>query len=178
MRDKLIINGIAMIPTIETERLRLIPPSMDCFEAYQNFYSDGEASKMYGGPIAEGPILARLKADLGSWYLLGFGVWAIQLKSDDKIIGTCGFWQGRGWPIELTWWVLPEHRGKGYATEASKMAIHHAYHEFKWEKVETYMNDENIAARGLVEKLGGTMTRREIFPDGLKRNIYLLPKNL
>jgi hypothetical protein len=55
-------------------------------------------------------------------------------------------------------------------------ALLHAYNEFKWDKVETYMNDENIAARSLVEKLGGVKTKRKKFPDGLSRYIYELPK--
>jgi len=52
----------------------------------------------------------------------------------------------------------------------------HAYDEFKWDVVETYMNDENLAARTLVEKLGGKKTRRECFNDGLSRDIYHIPK--
>ncbi|GAA5445353.1 hypothetical protein Misp06_03555 [Microbulbifer sp. NBRC 101763] len=165
-----------MIPIIETERLRLVPPSEECFEVYEEFYTDKEASKMYGGPIKKEQVWSRLKADLGSWHLLGFGVWAIQLKSDNSYIGTCGFWQGKDWPRELTWWVTPEGRGKGIATEASNAALLHAYNEFKWNIVETYMDDENIAARALVERLGGKKTRRVQFNDGLSRDIYALPK--
>ncbi|WDE07842.1 GNAT family N-acetyltransferase [Thalassomonas viridans] len=165
-----------MIPTIETERLKLVPPSLECFDAYEKFYTDEEASKMYGGPVNKEQVWARLKADLGSWHLLGFGVWVIQLKSDNSYVGTCGFWQGKDWPRELTWWVTPEGRGKGIATEASNAALLHAYNEFKWDVVETYMNDENVAARALVEKLAGKKVRREKFNDGLSRDIYVLPK--
>lgn len=38
------------------------------------------------------------------------------------------------------------------------------------------MNDENVAARNLVEKLGGQKTGRKSFNDGLSRDIYKLPK--
>lgn len=165
-----------MIPVLETEKLRLVPPSLETLEVYELFYTDSEASKAYGGPINKEQVLARLKADLGSWYLLGFGVWVIQLKSDNSFLGTCGFWQGKDWPIELTWWVLSKARGRGIATEASKAAIAHAYKEFKWDVVKTYMNDENLAARNLVEKLGGQKIDRQIFNDGLSRDIYKLPK--
>ncbi|PAJ70616.1 GNAT family N-acetyltransferase [Pseudoalteromonas sp. NBT06-2] len=165
-----------MIPTIETERLKLVPPSVDCFDVYEKFYTDADASKAYGGPIGKESVWARLKADIGSWYLLGFGVWVIKRKSDNNYIGTCGFWQGNDWPKELTWWITPEGRGQGIATEASNAALLHAYNEFNWDIVETYMNDENIAARALVEKLGGKKTRRECFNDGLSRDIYQIPK--
>jgi len=139
---------------------------------YEQFYTDSDASVAYGGPLNLEQSFARLKADLGSWHLLGFGVWIIELKSDNSVIGTCGFWQGKDWPIELTWWVLPTARGKGIATEASKAALSHAYKEFKWDSVQTYMNDENVAARSLVEKLGGQKFDRQRFVDGLTRDIY------
>ena len=164
------------IPTLATERLRLVPPSLAAFAAYERFYTDAQASKAYGGPIAKEQVWARLKADIGSWYLLGFGVWVIQRKSDNSYIGTCGFWQGKDWPKELTWWVMPEGRGQGFATEASNAVLSHAYTELKWDVVETYMNDDNLAARALVEKLGGIKVRRAQFNDGLSRDIYQIPK--
>ena len=164
-----------MIPTLETKRLKLLPPNQNCFDLYEKFYTDADASKMYGGPTTREQTWARLKADIGSWYLLEFGVWVIKLKSDNRLVGTCGFWKGKDWPVELTWWVLPEFQGKGFATEASKAAILHGYNEFNWTLVETYMNDENSAATSLVEKLGGFKTKRAIFPDGIYRDTYTLP---
>jgi RimJ/RimL family protein N-acetyltransferase len=117
-----------------------------------------------------------LSADLGSWYLQGFGVWAVQLKSDGQCIGTCGFWQGLGWPRELTWWVLPRFRGQGFAKEASRAAVAHAYEALAWPIVETYMNDENAPAKALVLSLGGQLARRQLFPDALERDVYVLPR--
>jgi len=165
-----------MIAVLETKRLRLIPPCIENLKVYELFYTDPEASKTYGGPLEKEQILTRLKADLGSWYLLGFGVWVIQQKSDNSFLDTCGFWQGKDWPKELTWRVLPKARGKGIATEASKAAIAHAYNKFKWETVDTYMEDNNDVARALVEKLGAQKVDRQGFSDGLSRDIYTLPK--
>ena len=165
-----------MIPTLETVRLLLVPLSAACSDMYERFYTDQQASHAYGGPISSGAAWARLSADLGSWYLSGFGVWAIQRKNENDLVGACGFWQGKGWTRELTWWLLPEARGKGLASEASLAVISHAYKVFGWDKVETYMSDENQSARTLVERLGGIKTRREEFPDGLVRNIYEIPE--
>ncbi len=164
-----------LIPSLTTERLELIPPSLSCQHLYNTFYMDAHASEMYGGPLTEEQTFGRLKADIGSWYLLGFGIWIIKRKSDQKLLGTCGFWQGANWPRELTWWLLPEARGTGFAQEASKAAIRYAYEHFEWQVVETYMNDENDAARKLVERLGGIKNRRELFPDKFSRDIYQIP---
>lgn len=86
--------GSNLIPTIETARLTLAPLSRASANAYESFYTDAAASSPYGGPMGAGAAFARLAADLGTWYLQGFGVWAVQLKSDGQCMGTCGFWQG------------------------------------------------------------------------------------
>lgn len=164
-----------LIPSLETDRLRLVPPSADCAAAYEAFYTDASASHHYGGPLSAGQAWARLAADIGAWHLLGFGVWAVELKAERAIVGTCGFWQGKGWPRELTWWLLPAARGKGIAFEASRAAIGHAYGVFGWPEVQTYMHDDNAAARSLVVRLGGRFVARQPFPDGLQRDLFRLP---
>lgn len=165
-----------LIPTLHTERLSLIPPDAGCDAAYQRFYTDAEASKFYSGPLTPAATWARLASDLGNWHLQGFGVWAIRETESGDILGTCGFWQGRGWPRELTWWLLPEARGKGIAQEASRAAVAHAYDVFGWSSVETYMNDDNLAAKSLVLKLGGVRVERRVFPDGLERDYFHIPR--
>lgn len=164
------------IPTLHTERLALMPPDASCDALYQRFYTDAAASHHYGGPLTPGAAWARLAADRGGWALQGFGVWVIRRRAEGDLVGTCGFWQGRGWPRELTWWLLPEVRGHGLAAEASRAAIHHAYDAFGWPQVQTYMNDDNAAARALVLRLGGERIDRLRFPDGLARDLFRLPR--
>lgn len=163
------------IPSLHTERLELIPPDRRCDAAYQRFYTDPDASAAYGGPLTASATWARLAFDVGAWTLQGFGVWAIRTRHDQEMIGVCGYWQGRGWPRELTWWLLPEHRGRGFALEASRAAIAHAYDTWGWEAVETYTNDSNLAARALVAWLGGIQIDRRMFPDGDERYVYSIP---
>jgi [ribosomal protein S5]-alanine N-acetyltransferase len=164
-----------VIPTLITERLRLAPLSSACESAYVAFYTDESASKTYGGPLTHAGALARLTSDREAWHRQGFGVWAIELTERGGVLGVCGFWQGPGWPRELTWWLLPHARGRGYALEASRAAVAHAYRVFGWEAVQTYMNDENEPARGLALRLEGKTTGRQAFPDGLERDVYLIP---
>ena len=164
------------IPTLVTERLVLIPPDRSCEHLYEKFYTDADASVAYGGPLSTGAAWARLATDLGAWSLQEFGVWVIQQRASGDHVGVCGFWQGKGWPRELTWWLLPEVRGMGIAQEASSAAIAHAYDVFGWHTVETYMNDSNKPARALVLKLGGQTVKRQQFPDGVERDIFHLPR--
>jgi [ribosomal protein S5]-alanine N-acetyltransferase len=167
--------GELLVPTLSTERLRLVPPSAACASAYEQFYTDPLASRAYGGPLSPAAARARLVADIGSWPLQGFGVWAVERKLQGDVVGTCGFWQGQGWPRELTWWLLPRARGQGLAHEASRAAVSHAYGCFGWSEVHTYMNDANEPARALALRLGGEKIARSTFPDGLERDVFRIP---
>ncbi len=162
-------------PTLETLRLRLTALGPDCEAAYQRFYTDAEASAAYGGPLPPSAAGSRLASDIGTWQLQGFGVWAIRLVATAEMVGVCGFWQGKGWPRELTWWLLPSGRGQGLALEASRAVVNHAYAVFGWAEVQTYMKDDNEPARALALRLGGQIVGRQVFPDGLERTFYRIP---
>ena len=162
------------IPTLQTSRLCLVPPSLKASQLYEEFYTDTQASSEYGGPLTPGAAQTRLASDLGTWHLHGYGVWIIYRRREQDLVGVCGYWQGLGWPRELTWWLLPKARGAGIAREASEAAINHAYRAFEWPVVETYMNDTNESARKLVMSLGGVKTKRQLFPDGLERDVFHL----
>lgn len=64
---------------------------------------------------------------------------------------------------------MTDGRGKGIAIEASKAALEYVHINFIWHSVETYMYDDDIAARSLI-KLGGNVVARKVFPDGLSRD--------
>lgn len=163
------------IPTLATDRLDLVPPDASCLPAYERFFMDGSASDGYGGaPLTAEAARARLAADQRAWEARGFGLWVI--RHEGLPVGACGFAQKSGWPRELTWWLLPAHRGQGLAREASRAAIDHAYAVFGWPSVETYMKDSNAAARALALSLGGIRIGRPVFPDGLARDLFRLPR--
>ncbi|MEP3276270.1 MAG: GNAT family N-acetyltransferase [Stappiaceae bacterium] len=163
-------------PEIKTERMTLRAPNGADFAIYERFFGDANASKFYGGPMSPLRAWKKLAADLGHWHLRGYGMWALQINETDEMIGACGLVWPEGWPRhELTWWIVPSARRRGYALEASRAAISFAYRTLKWEQVETHMDDNNDPARNLALKLGGTIVDRIEFPDDLKRNIYVLP---
>jgi [ribosomal protein S5]-alanine N-acetyltransferase len=164
------------VPVLHTARLALLAPSAAHAPLYEAFYTDAGASAAYGGPLTNEAARARLAGDIETWQLRGFGVWVVQRRDTGDVVGVCGFWQGTGWPTELTWWLLPAARGTGIATEASRAAIRHACRDFGWPAVETYMNDTNQAARALVLRLGGVKVDRRMFPDGLERDVFRFPR--
>ena len=170
-------SGNTLPPTLHTERLTLRPPRASDFATYEAFFADADASAFYGGPLDTAQAWRVLAMDFGHWALRGYGRWVVESKTTGEAFGSCGLWWPHGLPrSELTWWLLPHARGSGYATEASLAAISFGYDVLGWDLVETHMNDNNLAAVRLVERLGGTVFTRETFPDGIARNVYKLPR--
>ena len=163
------------VPTLSTGRLILRGPEGADFALYRDFYAQATGPGGYGGPRRPDEAFRRLAMDIGHWSLRGFGRWVMVRAEDGAAIGGCGLVHPLGWPShELTWWLLPEARGQGYATEASRAVIDHALRALRWPVVETHMRDENDAARRLAERLGGRIVRRETFPDGVARDVFAL----
>ncbi|MGB1237431.1 MAG: GNAT family N-acetyltransferase [Pseudomonadales bacterium] len=166
-----------MIPTLSSPELILRAPRESDFCVYQAFFCDAQASHFYGGPLSATNAWKQLAMDLGHWHLKGYGVWVIESKETGEVLGGCGFWWPNAWPRpELTWWLATAARGRGIATKASKLAIDFAYNQLQWQHVETHLRDDNEAARQLVIRLGGEVIAREAFPDGVDRNVYVIPQ--
>lgn len=163
-------------PIIETERLTLRAPIAEDVSVFTAFYADAAGSGSYGGPRRADQAFAVLCVDIGHWHVKGFGKWMLVRRTDGAVMGGCGLVHPDGWPChELTWWLLPEHRGNGYAQEASKAVIAFGYDTLGWNPVETHIRDENRPAKRLIDALGGVKSRRETLPDDVTRNIYSLP---
>lgn len=165
------------IPSITTDRLILRAPEDGDFQVYRDFFADAEASAYYGGPLSADRAWRVLATDIGHWALRGFGRWSIVERASGDMVGGCGLWWPDGYPrSELTWWIIPAARRNGYALEASRAAINFGYEILRWKMVETHMDDTNVAARQLAEKLGGQVIARETFPDGIARDVLALPR--
>lgn len=161
---------------LSTDRLTLRGPVADDFAAYRSFYADAEASAFYGGPLAPALAWRKLAFDIGHWSLRGFGMWSLVARETGLMIGSCGIVHPEGWPRhELTWWIMPQARRRGYALEASQAVLGWAGQALGWPAVETHMNDENLPARRLAERLDRQVIARELFPDGQFRDVFAMP---
>ena len=73
--------------------------------------------------------------------------------------------------------MLPEARVQGFATDVSIAAIAFGYDDLGWSIVEAPMNDDDLAAKPQVQRLGRAIILRETFPDGITRDLYELPRD-
>ncbi len=167
-----------MSPVIETSRLVLRVPTADDLGAYQAFYDiPSDQLGSYRAPRPSDEVEGILARDITDWQEKNFGMFLVHRRDTGDFVGGTGIKHPSDWPRhELTWWLMPAARGTGFATEASLAVLTWAYDTLGWPVVETHMRDENLPARRLAERLGGSKIARETFPDGVTRDVFALPR--
>jgi RimJ/RimL family protein N-acetyltransferase len=76
---------------------------------------------------------------------------------------------------EVGYWVTPEARGEGYATEATDLLVGYAFDQRQLNKVIANAFDFNAGSRRVLEKVGFTeegLHREEAFVDGAFVDIH------
>jgi RimJ/RimL family protein N-acetyltransferase len=142
---------------LSTERLLLRMFRESDLDGYAAMFADPEVTRYIG----EGRTLPRweawrsMAAMLGHWQLRGYGMWALERRSDGELVGRAGLWNPEGWPgIEAGWTLRREFWGHGYATEAARASLEFAFHELKLPRIISLIHPENHRSIRVAERLG------------------------
>ncbi len=140
---------------IETPRLRMRQWQPRDYPAFARYYADETLARYVGGRKDAEQAWRHLALQVGHWALKGFGYWAVEDKASAQLAGCVGLWQSPGWPeLELGYWIMQEHQGKGYAFEACQRAIHVARHALNSDSLVSYIDPANAPSIHLAERLG------------------------
>lgn len=92
---------------------------------------------------------------LGHWVLRGYGMWGVEELETGRLVGRVGFHNPDGWPaFELGWTIGKNWWGKGYATEAAKACLDHAFNHMGREHVISLIDPENLSSIRVAERIG------------------------
>lgn len=145
---------------LETPRLRMRAFRGEDLDAYAAMSADPEVMRYLG----TGVTLSRMDAwrsiagILGHWKLLGYGMWALELKSSGEFIGRAGFLDPPGWPgFELGWVLGRPHWGHGYASEAATRARDYAFAELGRDKFISLIRHGNERSARVAERVGARL---------------------
>jgi RimJ/RimL family protein N-acetyltransferase len=158
-----------VIPRLETERLLLREWRPEDFEAHARFMADADVTRyLTGEPLSRMEAWRNLAMILGHWELRGFGLWAVERKSDGAFIGRVGMNYPEGWPaVEVGWTLGKEYWGAGFATEAARAALAYAFLTQNLERVISVIQIDNVASQAVATRLGETRgPRHEIVHGG------------
>ena len=156
------VDGAAFIPTIETARLRLRPYRLDDFDAYAAMWADPAVVRYVGGsPVPREAAWLRFLRQIGLWYHLGFGFFALEHRESGEFAGEAGFHDLRRaitpsleGTMETGWALIPAMRGKGLAEEAVRAAIDWAVHNGTGDRLTCVIHVDNAPSLRLARTLG------------------------
>ena len=160
-------------PTLETERLRLREWRKDDREDYWALLEEPAVYRYFGPePASREENWRRMVAAVGSWTINGFGGWAVERKSDSRLIGMCAVFTAFralepdfGDDPEMGWIFATETHGQGYAGEACRAALEWIDANLQPVPVWAIISPENAASIRLAERLGFEHHNRSTYHD-------------
>lgn len=164
-----------LIPTLETERLRLRAPRASDLPAYTAFRTS-ERARFVGGPYTITQAEQQLHAIAGHWMMLGYGRWIVAERETDAPLGIVGIFHPVFWPEpELAWSLFEQAEGKGIAHEAALAARAHAYGPLGMTTLISCVAPANTRSLALIRRMGGTEDGTFDHPDHGTLHIWRHP---
>jgi RimJ/RimL family protein N-acetyltransferase len=148
---------VVTVPTLETARLRLRPWRDSDIETYASMCADAETMRHMGSgaTFSRGDAWRNMAMFVGHWQLRGFGMWAVEERDTDRFVGRVGLHQPDGWPgLEVGWMLDRSTWGRGYATEAGRASLDHAWKVLGARHVVSLIMPGNAASIRVAERLG------------------------
>jgi RimJ/RimL family protein N-acetyltransferase len=140
------------IPVLETERLILRAPRLGDVKTVAALANDRRIAENtariphpYRSGDAEDFVTSANRGNETAFL--------IALRSG-AVIGACGFTQIDRHPPEIGYWLGAKFWGKGYATEAVRAVIDHAFTDLDCEALQSAARVTNPASRRVLEKCG------------------------
>ena len=149
------------IPTIDTERLRLLAPASRHFDDFAAVLADPRfVEHLEIDPCSRDVAHRSFCAMLGHWQLLGWGGFIVEERTTGAFVGRVGVSDWEGWPeAELGWWVVPAAWGRGYAVEAARAALDFVCQLRRTSRLASFIRSANTQSIRVAEKLGAVYER-------------------
>ena len=111
-----------------------------------------------------------------SYEACGFGLYAVERRLDGVCTGICGLVRRAGLDdVDLGFAFLPDFRGLGYATEASRAVLDHARDGCGLTRLVAITNPDNDDSMRVLVKLGFSFQRHiRLSADATEVSLYLI----
>ncbi len=168
------------IPSLgNTYRLFMRAPQTADLDQLVRLWSDPQATQHIGGPRDRDLVLgcfaeyaadpeAYVQEERERW-------WIVEHRTDNALVGLCRLAdgdEGDSSEGELGYFFLPEHWGRGYATEASRAVLDYAFSGLGMAVVKAVVHPENAASAAVAARLSMRWQGDVPRSDGVVRQIY------
>lgn len=148
---------------LETPRLLLREMTEQDLPALREILQDEKTMTAYEGAFDEAMTRDWLQRMLERYRTEGFGLWGVELRATNQLIGQCGLTRQHildGDVIEVGYLFNRTHWHQGYATEAARACQNYAFDQLGAERVWARVRDTNIASMNVAIRLGMTVRGR------------------
>jgi len=158
-----------------TARLLVRPPREADRDRFVELFRDEDYMVFYPRVLTEQEAQDRFDHMVAVCQTIPFGKQPVVELSSGLVVGYTGVdyidFEGRTW-LEWGYRLVPECRGRGYATEASQALLAIAHQTYAGELL-AIIAPENLASQNVCRKLGFTFWKQAPV-DGDIRNLYTL----
>jgi RimJ/RimL family protein N-acetyltransferase len=150
-----------------TERLHLRKWCEDDLALWRDHLNTPEVKQYLAGVRSEEEVVQHFAGLLTAWDDDGFSFLAVERRSDGELLGACGIARVSNDPapeplasgLQLGWQFRPMAWGQGYATEAARAMLPHAFEALKAGIVWAQTSERNRGSWAVMQRLG--MSRRQ-----------------
>ena len=166
------------VTAIDTARLRLRPYRDRDLDALHALWTDPDVRRYLWDDmiITRARAAETMQASIASMARHGFGHWAVCAAGADALIGFCGLSCMDETPeIELMYGLAPAQWGCGFATEAARAVLRHAFETVGQPRVHAITDVPNRASIAVLQRLGMQFEAR-CRHHGLDRLRYVITR--
>jgi len=145
--------------TLETQRLLLRRWREEDLAPFAQLNADPEVMRHFPAPLdraASDALASRIGAHFAEH---GFGLWALEIPGERPFAGFVGLaiprFEAHFTPcVEIGWRLARETWGQGYAPEAARAVLAHAFTKLELPEVVSFTAVANAASQRVMEKIG------------------------
>lgn len=162
----------------ETPRLLFRPLTLDDLDDLEALYSDPEVMRFFSGTRSSQQAFEEIEECL-QWYdRLGFYFWATLHKADNRFIGRCGLLPqviDDRQEYEVAYMIARPYWNQGLGTEAARGIKEYGFGEYRFPRLISIIDPDNIASVRVAEKNGMTYEKDILF-EGLVDRLYAIER--
>jgi len=149
------------VADLRTERLELRQWRDEDLEPFAALNADPETMRYFPAPRSREQSDALARHARHQIEEEGWGLWAVEVVGGASFIGFVGlarpsFEEHFTPAVEVGWRLGRQHWGNGYATEAGRAVVGHAFEDLGLNRVYAFCFSRNMASRRVLEKIGMT----------------------
>ena len=149
---------------LETDRLILRPLDEKDIDVIYAMRCDADVMRFIREPQNRNESADWLELVSSRWKTEQIGFCAMLEKTSGRFLGWCGIWRLKETgELEIGYATAKEFWKKGYATEAAIKFLDYAFEKIQPEKIVAVAQPENTASRRVMEKLGMSFIKTDIF---------------